>query len=154
MNVLLLLLTTLACVPAFAQSGDEAAVKNTVNQLFEGMQTVDSTMLKTLFTPTARLQTVVNKQGDISVRDEAISVFISSIGKAKAGTLDERLAGMDIKIDGELATAWTPYVFYFQDKKSHCGVNAFTLVKLNGSWKIQTIIDTRRRENCPDLPKK
>lgn len=154
MKILVLLLTTLASLPGFAQSGDEAAVKNTVNQLFEGMQTVDSTMLKTLFTPSARLQTVVNKQGDISVRDEPISAFISSVGKAKAGTLDERLSGMDIKIDGELATAWTPYVFYFQDKKSHCGVNAFTLVKLNGSWKIQTIIDTRRRENCPDLPKK
>lgn len=103
--------------------------------------------------PAARLQTVISKQGDVSVRDEAISLFINSIGKAKAGTLGERLSGMDIKIDGELATAWTPYVFYFQDKKSHCGVNAFTLVKVNGNWKIQSIIDTRRKDNCPDLPK-
>ena len=132
---------------------EETAVKATVNKLFEGMQKADSTLLIPLFTPTARLQTVVNKEGEITVHDDAIGKFIRSIGKAKAGTLDERLAGMEIKIDAELATAWTPYVFYAQDKKSHCGVNAFTLVKMNGNWKIQTIIDTRRKDNCPDLPK-
>lgn len=145
----------LAYLPALAQtsSNDEAAVKATVNKLFEGMQKADSTILKPLFTPSARLQTVVNKQGEIAVNDDGIGKFISSIGKAKAGTLDERLASMEIKIDGELATAWTPYVFYRQDQKSHCGVNAFTLVKMSGSWKIQTIIDTRRKDNCPDLPK-
>ena len=141
-------------MPVFAQSNtEEASVKAAVNRLFEGMQKADSTLLKPLFTPTARLQTVVNKDGNISVQDDAIGKFIGSIGKAKAGTLDERLSGMEIKIDAELATAWTPYVFYFQDKKSHCGVNAFTLVKMNGNWKIQTIIDTRRKDNCPDLPK-
>ncbi|CAN5452771.1 nuclear transport factor 2 family protein [soil metagenome] len=149
------LLLILACLPAFAQtsSNDEAAVKATVNKLFEGMQKADSTILKPLFTPTARLQTVVNKQGEVAVNDDGIGKFISSIGKAKAGTLDERLASMEVKIDGELATAWTPYVFYRQDQKSHCGVNAFTLVKMSGNWKIQTIIDTRRKDNCPDLPK-
>jgi hypothetical protein len=61
---------------------------------------------------------------------------------------------MDTKIDGELATVWTPYVFYLRGQKDHCGVNAFTLVKLNGTWQIQGIIDTRRTENCPDLPKR
>ena len=149
------LLLILACLPAFAQpsSNDEAAVKATINKLFEGMQKADSTILKPLFTPTARLQTVVNKQGEIAVNDDGIGKFISSIGKEKAGTLDERLASMEVKIDGELATAWTPYVFYRQDQKSHCGVNAFTLVKMSGNWKIQTIIDTRRKDNCPDLPK-
>ncbi|GAB3706107.1 nuclear transport factor 2 family protein [Spirosoma flavus] len=121
--------------------------------MFQAMQKADSTMLKPLFTTSARLQTVINKQGDVSVRDEAIAGFINSIGKAKAGALDERLSGMEIKIDADLATAWTPYVFYYQGAKHHCGVNAFTLVKMGGNWKIQTIIDTRRTENCPDLPK-
>ncbi|QMW03389.1 nuclear transport factor 2 family protein [Spirosoma foliorum] len=154
MKLVFVLIGFVLAIPTFAQSGEEAAVKATVNRLFEGMQKADSTILKPLFTPTARLQTVANKQGDISVRDDAISLFINSIGKATAGTLDERLASIEVKIDAELATAWTPYVFYRNDTKSHCGVNAFTLVKMNGSWKIQTIIDTRRKENCPDLPKK
>lgn len=155
MKHLFLLITLLSGISALAQhnSSEEVAVKATINKLFGGMQKADSTLLKPLFTPTARLQTVVNKEGDITIHDDAIGTFINSIGKAKAGTLDERLSGMEIKIDAELATAWTPYVFYLQDKKNHCGVNAFTLVKMNGNWKIQTIIDTRRKDNCPDLPK-
>lgn len=138
---------------AAAQSGEEPAVKATINRLFDGMRKADSVSLKTVFTPTARLQTVVNKQGAVSVDDSPIASFISSVGKAKPGVLDERLVSMDVKIDGELATVWTPYVFYLQDQKNHCGVNAFTLVKLNGTWQIQGIIDTRRKDNCPDLPK-
>lgn len=153
MKTFLLFISVAYSSALFAQNAEETAVKTTVNTLFQAMQKADSTMLKPLFSPGARLQTVINKQGDVTIRDEAIAGFINSIGKAKAGTLDERLSGMDVKIDGDLATAWTPYVFYFQDKKSHCGVNAFTLVKIGGSWKIQTIIDTRRKDNCPDLPK-
>lgn len=141
-----ILLLFLACLPAFAQSNrsDEAAIQTTINGLFDGMKKADSTVLKPLFTPTARLQTVVNKQGDVSVKDDAIALFITSVGKAPVGALDERLSGMDIKIDGDLATAWTPYVFFYNGQQRHCGVNAFTLVKMGGKWGIHTIIDTRR----------
>ena len=142
-----ILLLFLACLPAFAQSNsnDETAVRTTVNSLFDGMKKADSTALKTLFTPTARLQTVVNKQGDVSVQDDPIAGFITSVGKAPAGALDERLSGMDIKIDGDLATAWTPYAFFYNGQQRHCGVNSFTLVRMGSSWKIHTIIDTRRK---------
>jgi hypothetical protein len=111
-----LFITLLSGISASAQhnSSEEATVKATINKLFDGMQKADSTLLKPLFTPTARLQTVVNKDGAVAVRDDAIGAFISSIGKAKAGTLDERLSGMEIKVDADLATAWTPYVFYVQ----------------------------------------
>ncbi len=137
---------------ALAQSGDEQAVRATITQMFDGMRKADTTLFKAVFAPNTTLQTVAkNKEVVVSVRQDAIAGFITSVAKQAAGTLDERLSGMDIKIDGELATAWTPYTFYYNKQKSHCGVNAFALVKLNGVWKIQNIIDTRRRENCPDL---
>ena len=140
--------------PALAQSGDEAAVKATINQLFNGMRKSDSTQIQSTFLPGATLQTIAKtKEGETIVRNEDIRKFAGSIAKYPASTLDERLSGMEIKIDADLATAWTPYVFYRQDQKSHCGVNAFTLVRINGNWKIQNIIDTRRKDNCPDLPK-
>ncbi|GAB3950986.1 nuclear transport factor 2 family protein [Spirosoma harenae] len=143
-------------LPTFAQSNanDETAVKTTINMFFDGMRKADSTQVKNTVLPGATLQSVAkNKEGVVSVRNDDISKFTASVTKYPAFTLDERLSGMEIKIDAELATAWTPYVFYLKDQKSHCGVNAFTLVKVNGNWKIQNIIDTRRKENCPDLPK-
>ncbi|WP_420149850.1 nuclear transport factor 2 family protein [Spirosoma sp.] len=144
MKTLLLLLATL---PVFAQTNtDEAAVSTTIKQLFDGMRKNDSTQVKNAFLPGATLQTIVkSKEGNVSVRNEDIGKFAASVAKAPPSSLDEQLTGMEIKIDAELATAWTPYTFYYQSKKSHCGVNAFTLVKVNGNWKIQNIIDTRRK---------
>ncbi|QJW88124.1 DUF4440 domain-containing protein [Spirosoma taeanense] len=155
MKHLLLFIGLVLITPALAQTAtDEAAVRTTIKLLFDGMRKGDSTQIKNTFLPGATLQSIAkNKDGDVSVRNENIGQFAASVVKYPPFALDERLSGMDIRIDGELATAWTPYVFYFQDKKSHCGVNSFTLVKVNGNWKIQNIIDTRRKDNCPDLPK-
>ncbi|GAB4038792.1 nuclear transport factor 2 family protein [Spirosoma gilvum] len=154
MKLLLSIIGLCLAMSSFAQSQDEAAVKTTINLMFDGMRKSDSTQIKNAFMPGASLQTIArNKEGVISVRNEDIGKFATSVAKYPAFTLDERLSGMEIKIDAELATAWTPYVFYLKDQKSHCGVNAFTLVKVNGNWKIQNIIDTRRKDNCPDLPK-
>lgn len=145
MKHLLLLVSLSLTVPTFAQSSDEAAVKATITQLFDGMKRADSTALKPLFLSGAKLQTVVNKQGEVSVRDEGIDNFIASVGKAKAGSLDERLGEYVVHIDGDLATAFTPYQFWYNGQQRHCGANAFTLVRAGGAWKIQNIIDTRRK---------
>jgi len=61
---------------------------------------------------------------------------------------DERIVFETIRIDGPLASVWTPYNFYYEGKFSHCGVNSFQLVKINGEWKIQYLIDTRRKQGC------
>ena len=146
---LLLLLTT--AVFGQTSSADETAVKAVITQMFAGMKKADSTQLKSLFLPGATLQTVTkSKTGEVSVKADPIAGFIKSVGSAKAGALDERLSGMTAQIDGDLATVWTPYTFYYNQQKSHCGANAFTLVKVADRWQIQNIIDTRRRENCPD----
>jgi hypothetical protein len=143
-NLLCCLLLTLA-TPVLAQtSADEAAVRAPITQLFTGMKTSDSVVVLSAFLPGATLQTVENKQDVVSVRDERIANFARSVGKAPKGALDERITSTTIHIDGDLATAWTPYEFYYNGQRRHCGANAFTLVRQNGAWKIQAIIDTRR----------
>ncbi|GAB3269073.1 nuclear transport factor 2 family protein [Larkinella harenae] len=148
----LLLLGCLLPLTILAQSDEEKTVRATITQLFDGMRKADTTLFKAVFAPGASLQSVAkNREGGVSVRNESITDFVTSVGKQKPGALDERLSAYDVKVDAELAVAWTPYVFYYNGQKSHCGVNAFTLVKLSGVWKIQTIIDTRRKDGCPDL---
>lgn len=124
------------------------SVKAAVNSLFAAMMHADSAALMKCFAPGAVLQTVVNKQGTVSVRTEAISGFASSIGQLPKDAADERITFDVIKVDGDLAIAWTPYQFYFQQQLLHCGVNSFQLVRLAEGWKIQSIIDTRRKNGC------
>lgn len=144
----LLLLLTLFSLKTFAQSEDEA-VKKPITALFDGMRKGDTTLMRSAFAPGANLQSIgKNKEGEVGVRTENIDKFIESIGKPHKDVYDERITYDMIKVDDNLAVAWTPYQFYVGDKFSHCGVNSFQLVKLNGEWKIQYIIDTRRKEGC------
>ena len=128
---------------------EELNVKATINQLFEGMRNADSTKILSVFAPAAIMQTiVVNNEGKTSIRQNEVAGFATSVGKLAKGAADEQIQFETIKVDGDLAIAWTPYRFIFNGNFSHCGVNTFTLVKLDGVWKINYIIDTRRKENC------
>ncbi len=147
-SLLLLCLLLLLSFVGLSQT-EEAAVKIPIQQLFEGMKKSDSAMVHQTLLVNARLESIVKaKSGDISVRSDSFDGFLKSIGKATPGDLDERLSGMQIRIDGDLATAWTPYKFYYKGNFSHCGVNAFQLIKTASGWKILSIIDTRRKETC------
>ena len=127
----------------------EDSVKAVVNALFDAMKTGNEQALRDCFSDSAILQTIANtKTGEKIIRTEQVSQFASSVSKLPKGAADERIVFETVRIDGPLAIVWTPYKFYFNGQFSHCGVNSFHLVKLNGSWKIHFLIDTRRKEPC------
>ena len=88
-----------------AQNSDESLIKATVNGLFEGMQTSDSSKISSAFTKNAILQTIT-KTGEAKI--ENIKDFATSISKAERGSLEERIAFSNILIDGNLASVLTP----------------------------------------------
>jgi hypothetical protein len=148
MKPVLALLTILFCINSNAQS-DEAAIKQTINKLFDGMRQSDTAMIRSAFAPQGLLQTVVkNKEGKVFIQSEPLDSFIAFVSKPHKVVYDERISFDLVKIDGELASVWTPYKFYAGEKFSHCGVDSYQLVKLNGEWKIQYLIDTRRKQGC------
>lgn len=127
----------------------EDSVKAVVNDLFTAMKNADPVLLKSVFADSAILQTITrNKEGKTEVKTDEVSGFIDFVSKQAKDAADERISFDVIRIDGPLAIVWTPYKFYFNGKFSHCGVNSFQLVRFNGNWKIQYLIDTRRRAGC------
>jgi len=148
-RILILLTATIFISTITKAQSPEDSVKAVVNQLFAAMKGANAAMLKETFADSAVLQTIRRKQdGTFFVQDEKVSDFVEQIGKAKKDSLDERITFETVKIDGPLAIAWTPYKFYYAGNFSHCGVNSFQLVRINGRWKIQFLIDTRRRQAC------
>jgi len=150
MKQFLILLTAivLSAVHAAAQSAEDS-VKQVINTLFEGMKNADASAITSAFADSAVLQTIIRtKEGENRVRTESVSAFSASIGSLEKGAADEQIRFETIKIDGPLAIVWTPYKFYFKGNFSHCGVNSFQLVRIKGQWKIQYLIDTRRKQHC------
>ncbi len=145
---LLFSILTLFTLKSMAQD-DETAIKTVINNMFDGMRKTDSVLIRSAFAPKAILQTIAKtKEGKISVRSEVLDSFIIAVTRPHKEVYDERIIFDLVKVDAELAIAWTPYQFFIDEKFSHCGVNSFQLVKIEGQWKIQYLIDTRRRQDC------
>jgi hypothetical protein len=133
---------------AFSQSREDS-VKAPILALFNGMRTSDTSLMRSAFAPGAILQTISRtREGATVVRTDDVGEFIAFIGKPHTEIFDERITFDGIRIDAALASAWTPYQFFTGNKFSHCGVNSFQLVQLKEGWKIQYIIDTRRKDAC------
>jgi len=130
-----------------AQSTRDSVI-TAVNNLFEAMKNAKTVLLKNCFSPNAVLQTIRHNNDDAEVISESVADFIEFVGKETIGAADEQIVIETVKIDAALAMVWTPYKFFYKGKFSHCGVNCFQLVRLNKGWRIQYIIDTRRKEGC------
>lgn len=149
------LLPLLACFIvslAIGQTNQEAAVKQTIDTFFEGFHKGDTTLMKSVLADKVLLQTAFkNREGkDQLVQDDIAKMLTTIANRPDDQKWEEKLLDYQIKVDGNMANAWTPYEFWFNGNFSHCGVNSFQLFHDNGTWKIIYLIDTRRREGCQE----
>ena len=145
----LLLVIAIACTSFFTKAQTaEDSVKAVINKLFTAMKNSDSASLTACFTDSAILQTVVEKTGNTTIETEPVKGFATAIAGIGKGDADERITFDIVQTDGALAIAWTPYNFYYKGNFSHCGVDSYQLVRIKGEWKIQYLIDTRRKDGC------
>ena len=149
MKYFFIVLTVMVCGNVVKAQTAEDSVKSVINKMFIGMKTANAVMVKSCFADSMVLQTIArNKEGMLLVKNEDPAGFIDFISKESAGNADERIVFDVVKVDGPLAIAWTTYNFYYKGQFSHCGVNSFQLVRFSREWKIQYLIDTRRKQGC------
>ena len=137
---------------ALAHSQEKDKIMNVVQNVFEAMRTNDSTMLKNCFVEEPVTSTIFrNKEGKTNFVSGDFKQFVNAVGSPKEDIWNEPIWNEKVEIDGDLASVWVNYAFYINDQFSHCGVDAFHLVQLEGEWKIFNLVDTRRRQGC-DVP--
>jgi hypothetical protein len=133
---------------AAQSSADTAAVLATVNSVFKAMHDRDTVLLKSVFDTSARL-VGLSRRGTPSVSLMTPSRFGAAVAGAKAGDVwNEKMINPEVRIDGSIAQVWGYYTFHLNDTFSHCGVDAFMLVKVGGTWKITQLADTERKDGC------
>lgn len=142
-----LILFSLPVMSLFAQQNEE--VRQVIASMFAGMKSKNTDLIKAAFHPDATMQTVKSGETGSELGSNSVEDFLNRIASTPATTtLDERILDYQIKVDGDMAAAWTPYEFYVNENFSHCGVNSFQLIRTPDGWKITYIIDTRRKEGC------
>jgi len=106
-----------------------------------------TTIHKDLYSQT----TFINSNGEnvLQTDSKAYKSLVAFAEKVKpTDDYFEKILSYTIKVDGNLASVWTPYEFYNNQKFSHCGANSFQLFNNNGNWEIIYLVDTRRKNNC------
>lgn len=64
----------------------------------------------------------------------------------------ERIWEPTVLVHGPIAVVWAAYDFHVDGKFSHCGVDAFSLVRESGTWKIAGITYTTEPTGCAPSP--
>lgn len=129
---------------AAVPTADEAAVKDVVLRLFDAMAARDTAAMGTLFATDARFAGL----GRNGVAYTTPQEFMSAVASATGPAWIERTYDHDIRIDGVLASVWTYYTLHVGDQFSHCGYDAFQMLKVDDAWKIVHLADSRRKEGC------
>lgn len=144
----LLMLLILVSGSAFSQLDiDQTTPEKTVRSFFNTFHAKDTAAMKTLIHQEIVVGTVVHNSKDTLLKvDNAHALYLSLSSIPDSIQFKEELTSVGVQDEGLLAQVWTPYVFYVNDKKTHEGVNSFTLINSGGKWKIIYLVDTRRRD--------
>lgn len=54
-----------------------------------------------------------------------------------------------VLIHNGIAVFWAPYSFDIDGKRSHCGVDQFDFIKIDGQWKLASSMWTVEPNGCP-----
>ena len=145
----LVILVVWACTDSFAQD-TKSTIMEPVETLFAGMNRGDSSMVRKAFVTSPMIATVLADASAASViRYDDFEEFLIAIAAPHPQPWNEPIWDVKIESDGNLAHVWANYAFYVGRKFSHCGVDAFQLVKgSDDKWRIFFLADTRRSEGC------
>lgn len=133
-----------------AADAEKVAVRAVLDSLFDAMREGDGVKLGSHILPGAQLDRIMPGK---AIKHGTPADWVNSVNTLKPGQADEQIFDVSIHVEGPLATAWTPFTLTIDGELKSCGVNHFTLVKVEGRWKISYLIDTHTPEKCPTQEK-
>lgn len=149
--LLLIPLTTAPVAPLVAQAPPPAvsdSIMVPIRAMFRGMYAHDSAMVRSAFVPGAQFSRPPRPGRPHAFT--SVDQFAAAVGRP-GEPWDEQIYNIEIQEDAGMAAVWTFFRFSLGTKFSHCGVNAFLLVRTGEGWKISGLADSNRTTDC-DVP--
>lgn len=135
-----LLLLAAAEIPAAyaqAQPAEQAAVLAVAESALAAISQSDFTAFTDLMLDSAVTFSAGERNGQFRIQ---FSTRAQQRATPSGRTYTERGFQPEVRVSGPLAVVWFPYDFYLDGKWSHCGVDAFTLLKSEHGWRIATLV--------------
>lgn len=129
-------------------SAEKQEVVSVVERFFEGMLEGDAAKLRSTVATGAVLWGAAVRDGQTMIRATPIEQFITAVTERQGEPAHERIYTPRVELDDGTAHVWTFYTLHVGERFSHCGYDSFQLLKTLEGWKIVSVADTRRTENC------
>jgi len=143
----------LAQTPGQVSAAEREAVLAVVQKFFETMASGDIAGGRAVSVPEGRFfslrESTTGTAPTVRTLTNQESFDRLSSDKRK---LRERMWNPEVRIHSAIAVVWTAYDFWIDGKFSHCGVDAFNLMKTPDGWKIAGGLYTVERTGCPPSP--
>ncbi len=138
-----------ASASVFGQKTEESKkVFGVIETMFAEMANHNPTGIAALWTKDSNLAALVTrrdgKKQNVAFTGEAFSKNFAE----KRNEIKEVMYKPTVEIDGDLAMVYGRYVFFSDGKLSHCGLNAFHLIRIDGTWKIANAISSMEPTGC------
>lgn len=137
---MLVMLLAAALVPPPVAGDDRTAIIATVNTLLDGLTSGDR----------AKVAGVLEGEGSFAALDrrnpdkprDRVTSFAGILASLKPEDLKlvEKIGTPTVTQHGDIAQVWAPYAFAVNGKPTHCGIDAFHLVRRDGQWRISGLI--------------
>ncbi len=111
------------------------------DRLLSAVRTRDTSLLRSLILPDAVLVAVGRNTAGESVRAKKVDLFLRTVAGRQDAML-EQLRNLATRVDGDLAIVSESYDAYAGQRYSHCGHDAFHLVRREGTWRIAAVTHT------------
>jgi hypothetical protein len=146
--VLTLLLVVLPAAAADKKHPEYDAIMEVVDTMFLAINTSDAELTKSIVTPDS-MNYQVSSDGEGGWQHRSIpQSFYTEQANYGPEKITERYWSPTLLIDEAIAVFWAPYDFYIDGEFSHCGIDAFDLIKVGKDWKIGNASWTRKTEGC------
>ena len=138
-------------VPKGHQSGEEAAVLQATDRYLTAISESDLEAMAAMQTPDGMTyQWRPTEGGDMHITAHPNS-FWTDPTRDDGHVYRERYWSPTVMIRGGIAVVWTPYEFWIDGETSHCGVDVFDFVKIDGKWLVSNAMWTVEPEACTEL---
>ena len=146
--IFLLCCFTISCVQRVHAQDDKREVLAIAQQFFDTLEKGDTTTLRSLFLDDAHNYFVQEKDTKIRAGSRSPKSFRAD----KDRVVRERFikGGVEVMVHNRIAMVWGSYNLWINDQFSHCGVDAFTLLKTESGWKISSLSYSMETEGCQE----
>jgi hypothetical protein len=161
MCIVLLAILSVSCGPSIApvppapaghQAADEAAVLAVMDRYMHAISANDLQAMAAMQTPdgmTYRARATKGAAG-MEIVGRPNSYWVDP-ARADGRVVRERYWSPTVVVRGSIAVVWAPYEFWIDGKTSHCGIDVFDFVRIEGEWRVSNSMWTVEPDACDEL---